>query len=67
MESDNEDILTKVIGMDIEDAKHIVKEVGFTTRIEKLHDEEFAGNFDLQLNRVNLTVVNGKVTEADIG
>jgi len=57
-----------VIGLTEDEAQAAVEEQGWTLRVTRRDGEDLAATMDLRLDRVNVEVVDGEVTQVvDIG
>ena len=56
-----------VVGMSEDDAVKAIHDAGYTSRVVERDGEKFPVTMDLQPERINLTVKDGKVTQATVG
>ena len=56
-----------VVGMSEDDAVKAIRDAGYTSRVVERDGEKFPVTMDLQPERINLTVKDGKVTQATVG
>ena len=56
-----------VVGMDKDAAVKLITGKGFKCRTRKEDGEAFMGTMEVNLKRVNIEVVKGKVVKANVG
>lgn len=56
-----------LVGLTEESAKAKITELGMKCRVRNRDGETFMGTCDYRLDRINLSITDGKVTNATIG
>lgn len=64
---DQDNVSKALVGLSLSEAQGKAGAAGYSTRIVSQDGDQRPVTMDYQSNRINLTVVNGKVTEANIG
>jgi hypothetical protein len=60
-------LLNKIIGLSLEEAKQLLESNGYKTRIKMKDGKAMVGTCDYRTDRVNVTLVDDKVTNYSIG
>lgn len=61
------DTKNQVIGMDENDAVTLIEDNGLRARVVCRNGKHFGVTMDYRIDRINLTVVDGKITRTQIG
>lgn len=67
MENQDREVLSKVVGKNEEEAKQIIENHGYKSRITARDGERFMITLELDQNRINLEIEDGTVKRAEIG
>lgn len=59
--------VSKLVGLTEEDAKTKITAAGLKCRVRNRDGQAFVGTCDYRMDRVNLSITDGKVTSASLG
>lgn len=65
--NESNDLLTRLIGLTIEDAEKICTEYGYCCRLMREDTNRYMGTCDIRTDRFNLEVDNGVITGVGVG
>ena len=57
--------INKILGMPVKDAQSVCEQVGYTLRVTKQDKQLFLGTCEVDEDRVNVHVENGKVAKIE--
>ena len=61
------EFVDSLVGLTEAEAEQQIQNKGFCSRVMRRDGRSFMGTCDMRHDRINLSVNNGRVTEADVG